>query len=99
MMVLMIAVLQLMRLRVIQVVATAAGGKEVRSSGWDVIALTILLGGWKFRIHHDGSRGQMMTASRLLVLVMMISTAGGWIHQKRAHVCVDFSFGATREPD
>ena len=95
-MVLMIAILQLMRLRMIQVVATAAGGKEVRSSGRDVVALTVLLGRWKFRVHHNGSCGQMMTASCLLMLVMMISTAGGWIHQERAHVCVDFSFDDAR---
>ena len=82
MMMLMITVLQLMRLRMIQVMTTPAGGKEIRSSGRDVVALTVFLARRKLWIHHHGSGSQMMAASCLLMLVMMISTAGGWIHQK-----------------
>ena len=84
---LVIPVLQLMGLRVVEVVVatTGRGREEVGTRGRYVITLAVLLAGWELWVHHDRGGRQMVAGRCLLVLVVMISTAGGWIHQERAH--------------
>ena len=84
---LVIPVLQLMGLRVVEVVVatTGRGREEIGTRGRYVITLAVLLAGWELWVHHDRGGRQMVAGRCLLVLVVMISTAGGWIHQERAH--------------
>ena len=83
---LVISVLQLMGLRVIKMVATTGCGREeIGPRGRYVITLAVLLAGWELWVHHDRSGRQMVAGRCLLVLVVVISTASGWIHQERAH--------------
>ena len=90
---LVIPVLQLMGLRVVEVVVatTGRGREEVGTRGRYVITLAVLLAGWELWVHHDRGGRQMVAGRCLLVLVVMISTAGGWIHQERAHFYFFFS--------
>lgn len=87
MMMLMIAVLQL-GLRMAQVMSAATAREEVRASRRYIIVLAIFLAGGKLRIDHDGRGGQMMIPSLLLMLMMVsvVSTGGGRIHQEGTHV-------------
>lgn len=91
---LVIPVLQLMGLRVVEVVVatTGRGREEVGTRGRYVITLAVLLAGWELWVHHDRGGRQMVAGRCLLVLVVMISTAGGWIHQERAHFYFFFFF-------
>lgn len=80
---LVISVLQLMGLRMIKMVATTGCGREeIGPRGRYVITLAVFFAGWELWVHHDRGGRQMVAGRCLLVLVVVISTASGWIHQE-----------------
>lgn len=78
MMMLVVAVLQLMRLRMVEMMTA----EEVRSGRWNVVALAVLLARRKLRVDDDRGCCEMMLKTRLLMLLMITT---GRIHQEGTH--------------
>lgn len=72
---------------------TAAAAREKIPGRRYVIVLTVFFVRRKLRIDHYGGSGQMRIASLLLMLVM-VPTSGGRIHQEGTHVSLYLFFSS-----